>query len=64
MQFEREYGGAGANKRIRECAGSGPEVEHEIAAANVGVVDETLRPMPMKLVPSPSCEFPGHGGPS
>jgi hypothetical protein len=64
MQLEREHGRTGTNKWICECARSSPKIEHEIASANPRVVNQALRPKAMKLVPSPSCEFPGHGGPS
>jgi hypothetical protein len=64
VQFEREHYRAGAYQWISECPGSSSEVEHEIASTNGGLIDESLSPRPMKLVPSPSREFPGHGGPS
>ena len=64
VQLEREHGCTSANKWIGECAGSSPEIEHEIASVNPRVVNQALRPTAMKLVPSPACEFLGHGGPS
>jgi hypothetical protein len=64
MQLEGEHRRARANEWIGKCASAGPEIEHEVASANPRVINQALRPMVMKLVPSPACVFPGHGGPS
>ena len=48
--------GAGAHEREGDRAATGPDVEHDVAARDAGVTDESVGESRIELVPAPSAQ--------
>jgi hypothetical protein len=64
MKFEGNHPSTSTQQWSRYRAGSGSNIEHDVTGANPRAVNETFGPRASEAMPSPSCELPGHGGPS
>jgi hypothetical protein len=58
VPFHGDDRGAGANERKRDRAATSADVEHDVAAPDLGVTDESVGESRVELVPAPSAERP------
>ena len=63
MQLDRDHSYAGVDQRGGDHAGSSPNVEDEVAGAQVCIGDEVISLRGLELVPGPPAAAGGHGGP-
>jgi hypothetical protein len=64
VQFEGDHASTALHERARQRAGTGADVQYEVAGHDAGVINEPFGPPTIESVPSPSCPLPGHGRPS
>lgn len=62
MGFHGDHPGSHSQQRISYGTQPGPDVEDQIARADARLVNETLGPVGMELVPAPCLPRPAHGG--
>jgi hypothetical protein len=53
MALDGDHPRAGRHERLRERAGAGADVEHQVARAHLGEGDDPLSPGVVELVPAP-----------
>jgi hypothetical protein len=61
VQLECDNSRTVVHQGTRQHPGTGPDIQHEIASRDAGVIHEPFGPLAIEPVPSPSCPLPGHG---
>ncbi len=61
VQLEGNDARASLDEWSDECAGTGTDIENEVAGTYSGVVNESFGPSTIESMPSPSCPLLGHG---
>jgi hypothetical protein len=64
MQLKGDDASTSIKKRACQRAGTSAHIKNEVASGDAGVIYEPFGPPTIESMPSPSCPFPGHGGPS